>query len=79
MEAISYDFLAIFNEAVLLISCYLMMLYTDYVPDPAMRYVFGNVFLYLLYVNFGLNIFLLVIEIGRIFTRNCRRNIAWRK
>lgn len=79
MEADSYDFLAIFNESVLLISCYLMFLYTEYIPDPALRYSFGNIFLYILYINFGINIFLLLIELGRIVTVNCKRRISWKK
>jgi hypothetical protein len=73
MEADQYDFLAVFNESVLLIACYMLLLYTDYVPSPEMRYEFGSYFLYLLYFNFSLNILLLISEIMRIIRRECKK------
>jgi hypothetical protein len=79
MEADQYDFLAIFNEAVLLIACYMLMLYTEYVPSPEMRYEFGAYFLYLLYFNFGLNILLLINEILRILRRECKKRSYHKK
>ena len=66
METDHYDFLAVFNEAVLCFSCYIMILYTELVPSPEVRYMYGEIFLYILYVNFGLNIMLLVFEISRM-------------
>ena len=73
MEADLYDFLAVFNEAVLLVCCYLLLLYTDYVPSPEMRYEFGNIFLDVLYFNFAFNILLLIVEIIRIAKRAIKR------
>jgi len=73
MEADQYDFLAIFNEAVLLICAYMLLVYTEYVPSPEMRYEFGNYFLYMLFFNFGLNILLLFNEILRMVRRECKK------
>ena len=69
MDAAHFNFLAVFNEAVLLICAYMLMVYTEYVPSPEMRYEFGKYFLYMLYFNFALNILLLIYEIGRIICR----------
>lgn len=79
MEADQFDFLAVFNEAALLFSCYLLFLYTDYVPDPEQRYEFGNIFMYTLFVNFGTNILLLVNEVRLMVTRQCKRKLHHRK
>jgi hypothetical protein len=72
-EADQYDFLAVFNECVLITSCYMMMLYTDYVPEPEMRYEFGNYFLNLLYFDVALNLLLLAYEITKLLKSNCKR------
>jgi len=47
MESKRYNFVAIFNECMLLIFFYLLMLFTEYVPEPEMRFDFGYDFLYL--------------------------------
>ena len=73
MESDIFDFLAIFNESILLVISYLLFLYTDYVPDPEMRYNFGNIYLYLLYINFSVNLVLLVVEIIRQMKREFMR------
>ena len=70
MDGYILDFLAIFNEVVLLFASYLLFLYTEYVPSPELRYKFGNIMMYLLYFNFGLNILLLVFEILRQIIRH---------
>jgi hypothetical protein len=73
------NMLAVFNECVLLISCYLLFLYTDYVPTPEMKYDFGDYLLYVLYIDFGLNFILLIIEIVRIIKMNVKRILLHRK
>lgn len=73
MDGYILDFLAIFNEVVLLFASYLLFLYTEYVPSPELRYKFGNIMMYLLYFNFGLNILLLVFEIVRQIIRHLKR------
>ena len=73
MDGYILDFLAIFNEVVLLFASYLLFLYTEYVPSPELRYKFGNIMMYLLYFNFGLNILLLVFEILRQIIRHFKR------
>ena len=67
MDGDIYDFLAFFNECVLWVSSSIMLLYTEYVPDPELRYNFGSILMYLLYINFGLNIILLIFELVKIF------------
>lgn len=79
MEAEQYDFLAVFNEMILCISVYILLLYTDYVPEPEMRYMFGEVLLYLLYIDFGVNLLLLSYEILRLTCRSCRQRRAFKK
>ncbi len=79
MEADRFDFLAIFNECVQLICCYMLLLYTEYVPNPEDRYYFGEYLLYLLYMNFGLNIIMLGFEIVGIIRMHCRRKLYHRK
>lgn len=79
MEADSYDFLAIFNEAVLCVSLYMMLLYTEYVPDPELRYYYGEYLLNLLYFNVALNLFLLVLEVKRLLARDCKKRISHKK
>lgn len=79
MEADQYDFLAIFNEAVLLFCCYLLLLYTDYVGSPELRYEFGKIFLYTLYFNFALNLLLLANEIFRVVKLECKKKAYHRK
>ena len=73
MESDIFDFVAIFNEAILLLLSYLLFLYTEYVPSPEMRYMFGNIFLYLLYINFSVNLLLLCLEILRQIKRSYLR------
>ena len=73
MEEDHFDYLAIFNEAILLVISYLLFLYTEYVPDPEMRYKFGNIMLYLLYINFGVNLLLLIFEIMRLLKKEFLR------
>lgn len=79
MEANHYDFLAVFNEAILCVSCYLMFLFTDYVPMPEDRYQFGYLFLYVLYINLGINLLLLGFEISRMVHKNLKRYFLHRK
>ncbi len=79
MEADHYDFLAIFNEAILCFSCYMMILYTDLVPVPEVRYMYGNLFLYVLYIDIGLNLILLGYEMTRTLVRNIKRRLFHRK
>jgi hypothetical protein len=41
MEAYHYDLTAMVNEYLLLFSFYYCLLFTDYVPEPETRYMFG--------------------------------------
>ena len=64
MESNLFNFLAAFNESMLLVMGYLMYTLTEYVPEPETRYFFGSVLLYLLYLNVAVNIFMLGVEIS---------------
>jgi hypothetical protein len=79
MESDIYDFLAIFNEGVLLFGCTLLFLFTEYVPDPEVRYSFGNIFMYTVIFNFGVNLLLLSNEIRGTAWLHCRRWIKHRR
>ena len=79
MEADHYDFLASFNEAALCLAFYMMLLFTEYVPKPELRYSFGNLFLFLLYINMGLNLILLGFEILRMVFKNFKRRLFHRR
>ena len=65
MEAPHYDFLCTFNEVVCCMCCYLILLFTDFVPEPELRYSYGGYFLILLYVNLAVNLLVLGYEIAR--------------
>jgi len=79
MDAKRHNFLAIFNECVLLVCSYMLLLYTEYVPSPELRYYFGDYLLYLLYVNFGLNLSVLAYDIYEIVRMHCKRKLHHRK
>ena len=68
MESTLFNFLAGFNESMLLVMGYLMYMLTDYVPLPETRYYYGKVVLSLLYFNVAVNLVLLGIEIASRMT-----------
>jgi hypothetical protein len=49
------------------------------VPVPEVRYMYGNIFLYVLYIDVGLNLVLLGYEITRMVVRSCKRRILHKK
>ena len=50
----------IFNEIIILTCTWSLLLFTDYVPDPVIRYDLGQYFLYVLGVNIATNIIVLI-------------------
>lgn len=64
MESALFNFLACFNESMLLAMGYLMYMLTDYVPEPETRYLFGKALLSMLYFNVAINLFMLGVEIA---------------
>ncbi len=64
MESTLFNFLAGFNESMLLVMGYLMYMLTDYVPSPETRYYYGKVVLSLLYFNVAVNLIMLGVEIS---------------
>ena len=47
------------NEIFLLLSVYMMHLFSDFVPDDATRYEFGWYFVYLVFIIFGANMLII--------------------
>jgi len=78
MDSKRHNVLAIFNECVLLVCSYLLLLYTEYVPSPELRYYFGDYLLYVLYINFGFNIAVLAYDIVDIVRMHCKRKLHHR-
>ena len=54
------NFTQIFNELIILVSCWSLFLFTNYVPDPRLRHKFGKGFIYLLGFNVIVNLILMV-------------------
>ncbi len=50
-----------------------------FVPVPEVRYMYGNILLYVLYIDMGLNLMLLGYEITRLLVRNIKRRLLHRK
>lgn len=51
------------NELVLLTALTLMFLYSDFVAVPETRYEFGDILLNLLYLNFAINLVIILFEV----------------
>jgi hypothetical protein len=54
--------LEFFNEATILLCCYHMFCYTDYVEDPIMRYKIGFSLILFTTLNLGINVMIMVVE-----------------
>jgi len=52
-----------FNEISILFFCVMMHTFTDYIPDPDLRYEIGWYFLYLLYFVIGVNVCIILVLI----------------
>ena len=50
----------IFNEMSLLVICIMMFNFTDHVPNPKDRYEIGWYFLYIIYFNVVINLFIVI-------------------
>ena len=50
----------IFNEVGLLVICTMMFNFTEHIPNAEERYKIGWIFLYLIYFNVGVNLFIVV-------------------
>ena len=50
----------IFNEVSLLVICTMMFNFTEHIPNAEERYKIGWIFLYLIYFNVGVNLFIVV-------------------
>ena len=69
----------IFNEAVVIVCIWLMFLFTEYVPEPLVRYEFGENLMYFIGVDVGLNILILFKVIGSKIFKACRGFFLRRK
>ena len=78
MESRLFNNLAIFNELMLLLIGYQMYLFTEFIPVPETRYLFGKFLLYLLYFNVAVNLVVLAFEIGSRAYKAIRINLKIR-
>lgn len=62
----------LFNEVCGIFSTYALMLFTNFVPDPAVRYELGNVFIVILLANFVIHLYFLVRATGLNLKLYCR-------
>ena len=53
------NFVQMLNESLLLLSVYMMHLFSDFVPDETTRYNFGWYFVYLVFIIFGENMLII--------------------
>ena len=63
----------LFNEVCGIFSTYTLFLFTNFVPDPAVRYELGNVFIVILLTNFAIHLFFLVRATGLNLKLYCRK------
>jgi hypothetical protein len=54
-----FNFVEIMNEAFILVTVYVMHLFSDFVPDENIRYQFGWYYIYLVFMIFGLNMLII--------------------
>jgi len=69
MESTLFNVLAVFNESMLVVMGYQMYLFTDFVPDPETRFLFGKTLLWLVYFDIGANLVCLGLVIRERSTR----------
>lgn len=62
----------IFNETFVLLLVSLMFLFTDYVPDPVLRYDFGYKFLYICGLVVAANLLVFVYNIASAIYNGCK-------
>ena len=73
------NFIQIFNEIVVLIICISMMVFTDFVQQPADRYEWGYRLLYMIAGTIAINVSLLIFVILRGIYRTIRTKLIKRK
>jgi hypothetical protein len=64
--------LEFFNEATILLCCYHMFCFTDFVDDPTVRYKIGFSLIIFTGLNLGINIFVMLIETFKSLVRLCK-------
>ena len=67
-----YNLIQVLNEAVVLVCLWLMFHFTEFVPDPTIRYELGWGFLYFVAGNTGFNLLVLIYIIGKKIYQACR-------
>ena len=66
------NMIQIFNELVVLICIQCLFLFTNYVPDPSLRYNMGNKVLYLVAYNVLVNLMVLILTLLQKIYRGIR-------
>ena len=71
------------NESFLLLSVYMMHLFSDFVPEEKTRYKFGWYFVYLVFIIFGANMLIIggtmLIDVCEMTRRYCTKRTLRRK
>jgi hypothetical protein len=64
--------LEFFNEAIILICCYHMFCFTDFVDNPTIRFNIGYSLITFTTLNLGINVFVMIIETFKNLFRKCK-------
>lgn len=72
MKNLMNNAIHIFNEVVILICAWYLLLFTPFVPSPIVRHTFASYFLYILAFNIGVNIIVLLSSICATIFRSLR-------
>jgi hypothetical protein len=71
------------NECFLLLSVYMMHLFSDFVPEETTRYNFGWYFVYLVFIIFGANMLIIggtmLMDMYEMIRRYCTKRTLRRK
>ena len=79
MKDLLNNWIQIFNEIIILICTWSLFLFTNYVPDPVLRYEFGQYFLYFIGFNLAVNILVFMWTILSSLIKWCRQKYGRNK
>jgi len=79
-KAMNYN--EIVNESIILISCYLMLTFTDWIDDVELKYALGFLAMYCLFIAIAINIGYIILVYTlhiRLRYRKYKHDRAWEK
>ena len=59
------NYAQLFNEIIILLCAWCLLLFTNYVPDPKTRHMFGQGYIYILGFNLAVNLVILAYSLGK--------------